>query len=606
MDSNNCVTETFTDGYTQHDQKIYERQGTSDILKSSTETTYSKTDMNNHPSEVITKTYNSNGNYITKENSYTYNDYGKVLTETLTVENNVKLEHTYMYSNNAYKSLLNHTVKKGNVIYTSTDYTVNDLGDITTQFIYNGDNEMQSKTAFTYNSNNNPLQTSWYKDNTNEIIKNEKYVYGTDGYLSRVYTTDSEGTVIANESYTYDNMGRVIETKDINKTEQVEYDSQGRVVKEIHKDGSYTTIGYDHSNSIISVTDENGYYCEYQYNQMGLPYKLTDESDGEYTDLQTFTYDTMGNVISVKDALNNTTNITYDFLGRQTSVKYPGNTQTVKAKYYDVFLEGDTKYSVYLTISETGRISCEYYDVYGRLVKTALIKNYSSFSESDFDDIYQMPSNAQLIITSRYVYDDLDRVIEQYDGENRPTYYTYDSNMIKTPQYKNILQSSNLYIYGINNPIHYIDIYGLAVTAYGFVATVGAGFVGYEGMYLWAVDDVGNFALLAVNGFSSTVGASLGVIGMYFPTMPDVSQMYGHGFGISGSLNGWGAGITYSGNNAEYEGYVIQGGIGGNIDIWVGGDGSYSNRILSGNIYEMGSWMKSLLNKILPADLQIE
>lgn len=161
-------------------------------------------------------------------------------------------------------------------------------------------------------------------------------------------------------------------------------------------------------------------------------------------------------------------------------------------------------------------------------------------------------------------------------------------------------------IYGINNPIHYIDIYGLAVTAYGIVATVGVGFVGYEGMYLWAVDDVGNFALLAVNGFSSTVGASLGGIGMYFPTMPDVSQMYDYGFGISGSLNGWGAGITYSGTNAEYEGYVIQGGVGGNIYIWVGGDGSYIHPIFSGNIYEIGSWMKSLLNSILPANLQIE
>ena len=63
-------------------------------------------------------------------------------------------------------------------------------------------------------------------------------------------------------------------------------------------------------------------------------------------------------------------------------------------------------------MNETGRISISYYDVFGRLVKTAMVKNYYSFDENDFDNITQMPSNAELVITAKYVYDEWDRVIE--------------------------------------------------------------------------------------------------------------------------------------------------------------------------------------------------
>jgi len=167
------------------------------------------------------------------------------------------------------------------------------------------------------------------------------------------------------------------------------------------------------------------------------------------------------------------------------------------------------------------------------------------------------------------------------------------------------LLDMNRYVYCRNNPVKYVDPSGESVIAYGINASAGIGAIGLEGMYLWATDSKGNFALLSVNGYSTSIGLSLGGIGMVFPDMPDISNMYGYGFGLSGSLNSYGAGISFGGEKGEYQGFVIQGGIGADVDVSIGGDGSYSTPIFTGNIYTVGGWMKNLLNQILPEKLRI-
>ena len=195
-------------------------------------------------------------------------------------------------------------------------------------------------------------------------------------------------------------------------------------------------------------------------------------------------------------------------------------------------------------------------------------------------------------------------------AEDVVKYYNEDDMSLGNISIQNIMQGANLYVYCINNPIAYMDPEGRSVSAYGIYASVGIGVVGYEGMYLWATDDKGNFALLAVNGYSTSFGASIGGIGICFPDMPDITQMYGWGFGISGSIGKGSAGVTFGGDNGQYEGYVFQGAILGadfncDVSIWAGGDGSYVQPIFSGNIYEISDWVKSAINSILPDDLKI-
>ena len=413
-------------------------------MKQSTQIQYSKDYHRERPASVISKKYNSNGNYITSSIDYSYDQYGNIETSTEKVEDNVRFENSYTYYDNSYKSLKDVELKKGSEIFNRTEYEVNTMGDITNERIYDGDNNLQKRTQYSY-SNNKLTKTTIYDPVTAIACQYENYSY-TGPYITRKYTNSPSNVMLSDTYYTYDNdTGQVISIRNVNGTENIEYDSLGRIIKETHPDSTVKNIEYNNIDNEVRITDENNYTQKYYYNSFGKIDRLSEERQGsqDYT-LQQVSYDAIGNPVSVTDALNNTTNITYDSFGRQVSVQKPKNPKKYEAKYIDVLLEGDNKYSVYLTISETGRISCEYYDIFGRLEKTALIKNYYSYSPLNFDDIYQMPSNAELVITSRYVYDGLDRVIEQYDGENRPTYYTYDSmgnviNMVQGYSYSDTI-----------------------------------------------------------------------------------------------------------------------------------------------------------------------
>lgn len=166
-----------------------------------------------------------------------------------------------------------------------------------------------------------------------------------------------------------------------------------------------------------------------------------------------------------------------------------------------------------------------------------------------------------------------------------------------------MVQSCNLYAYGINNPVFYFDKGGEAVTAYGFFCEIGIGGTGYEGMYLWATDNGGNFALLSVNGYITGIGGSVGGIIMTFPTMPSIYSMYGYVFGINATGNGWGAGVTFSGDSGQYQGYIAQAGVG--LSLNFGADGSYTSPIISGNINNIGETLKKIINKFLPDSIKL-
>ena len=107
----------------------------------------------------------------------------------------------------------------------------------------------------------------------------------------------------------------------------------------------------------------------------------------------------------------------------------------MQVKYYDVFLEGDTKYSMRMTISQENAVSLEYFDTRGRLVKTAMVNNPSTLlAYANIDTMSTLPTDTQLIVTGTYTYDDWDRLIQTADGMGRTTSYTYDifNNVLTT------------------------------------------------------------------------------------------------------------------------------------------------------------------------------
>ena len=145
-----------------------------------------------------------------------------------------------------------------------------------------------------------------------------------------------------------------------------------------------------------------------------------------------------------------------------------------------------------------------------------------------------------------------------------------------------IKQSANLYNYALNSPIMYFDGSGDYVTGYGISGSVAAVF-GYKGQVLWVTDNQGNFAIMTVNGIVGSIGVSLGGIAFTFPDMPTIYDMAGQGFSLTGSIGNNGGGVIVSGN---YVGYAYTYGIGLEIDVWIGADGTYTYITpIHGNIY---------------------
>ncbi len=442
--ADNMVTETiynsgsiYADMDSVREENLYRRDGNVDHLKQYTQYLYGKITDTQYtdamrPYEVTQKLYNDNGNYITTKTESSYNNKGQVLTQKQTVENAVKQVIENTYSTNAYSSLLQSTIKNGsNIPLTTAVYAVNSYGDITRQEVREGSatGTLAANTDYFYSGNN--LARKEIKDGST-LLEREYYSYYNKAYLTQVRVANASGSTIEGKYYDYDSIGRLIHTYDGVIDEEITYNALGQITKEKHWDGSSKTILYYPIDNSYQITDENQYKVEYFYSGVGGNLSSIEEVMPGYQDLKTFSYDAMGRPISVQDALKNKTTVSYDIFGRQTAATFPqiGTTAVspLRAKYYDVFLEGSTKYTMAMKISQTGKISCNYYDVYGRLAKTAVVKNPSVLTNlSNLDSIYQMPSNVQLQVTASYTYDALDRVTCETDGEGRTTRYTYDA-----------------------------------------------------------------------------------------------------------------------------------------------------------------------------------
>ncbi len=394
------------------------------------------------PEYVETVVYNANGDSITKKYEYTYNSYQQPTSCIYTIDGAEVHTTEYSYCSNVYSSLSCIDWIKNQNYFKYISYTVNTLGDVTEEYIAGTVENQTRKIQYTYDTNNN-ISKIETKDLNNDVYSSQTMEY-SDTYDNAVLTKVTNG---AGNSVTYEyneDTLRLIKTTDgRNYSEQLAYDSYGRVIKETHPDNTFVNIKYWNVDNSIDVANEKGYMQAYYYHH-GQVTKVEEgtiyNNVSTYGDtLQTISFDNYGRPVSKSDALGNTTTVEYDVFDRQTKVTYPaigGNAAgSVQVKYYDVFFEGTAKYSMRMTISQENAVSLEYFDTRGRLVKTAMVNNPSTLlAYSGIDTMTSLPTDTQLIVTGTYTYDNWDRLITQTDGMGRTTSYTYDifNNVLTT------------------------------------------------------------------------------------------------------------------------------------------------------------------------------
>ena len=390
--------------------------------------------------------------------AYTYDGLGNVLTET---EGEAVKQYTYDLRGRRS----GYTLTVGNVQKSSAVYEYDWLdrlvsvteGGETTTYTYDANGNRTSQTtsevtvSYTYNKAN--LVTGMTNTMTNAqgeeaVISSFGYTYYTDGNMR----TKTE-TLLNNTSattYIYDGAGRLVSETTDGDTISYTYDARGNRVH-MNNAGTVTTYSYDANNRLLS------------------------ETTGGIT--TAYTYDANGNTLSAGSK-----SYTYNEWGQQTG--YTDGTTTASYAYNPSGLRsaktvgGATKYFVYngmnivYEYNAGGTEATVYY--YG------LNRTHNSDGEiyvyNAHGDVVQLVKNNAVLVS--YTYDAFGNITEQIGTSENPFLYCGEYFDAETETYylraryynpangrfcseDPIGSGLNWYTYCSNNPVMYIDPWGL-------------------------------------------------------------------------------------------------------------------------------------------------
>lgn len=227
-----------------------------------------------------------------------------------------------------------------------------------------------------------------------------KFVYDNLGRLVKVIDALNQET-----RYEYNETGQQISQIDaLNRTTRYEYDSLGRRTRRILPMGQFETSTYNPNGTLATRTDFNGKTTTFTYDTLNwLISKTPDASFGQAP--ITFTYTVTGQRATMNDA-SGTTTYTYDNRNRLTSKATPQGTLT-----YTYNAVGNV-----LTVrsSNANGTSVDYgYDELNRLktVTDNRLGTTQNVTTYDYDNVGNLqsivlPNN----VTSTYTYDALNRL----------------------------------------------------------------------------------------------------------------------------------------------------------------------------------------------------
>jgi len=423
---------------------------------------------------VYSKIYNNNtghyGDYdIQQMINYEYDAKGNMTTVSDSL-NNSKVMARYTYDSNDNLS----SVTYGNG--TSTSYTYNEGNMIENVTNRNADSIKMSYYDYDYYLDGNVSQQDrngvncYYDyDEFSRIIDedygNEEidYYYDAAGNRTMKKICDDNGDTEVN--YTYDLNNRLLEestdyyAKNETDVTKYVYDNNGNQIKKI----GYTTKGVNGSPSqdLVSENELNNTYEIYKYNEFNemTSFESNKESKWEYaylpnglryrksnaSNFDRFVWDRNGNIIA---EMNNNKEYTNKYVRGNKLISKNDN------EYYSYDGHG----SVVNISNEDGKSIKTYdYDAFGvELNKDANDTNLFRYCGEQYDN-----ETDSIYLRARYYSPSLGRFTTEdtYWNSSNRIYgdKEYKDGEIKYPDYKAIMQDSNLYSYCIQNPMVYYD-----------------------------------------------------------------------------------------------------------------------------------------------------
>ena len=352
--------------------------------------------------ETTTYTYDSKGNvisYVTsneKNNTYyTYNSAGKVIREQ--TDN----DYTYYTYDAKGNNLVLATLKK--------DYQ----GEAPA--LYDSSLTCFDTTTYTYDSKGRVAKEE------NSDGSSVSYEYDASGNVTKEtnITVENDKTKTTVTTYTYDEMGNILNTQSESDNGSYIYDKAGRTLRVTQNGETTRTLYDDEGRTVQEIAPE-----DYDSSKDGLPSKNT-YSDSNAGHRYVYNQAT-GNLDSETNHLGVKTIYTYYSTGEK------------KTETFDIY-----KYDYNINVNLT--------KVYVDGVNT-LSYNY----DEDYNLTSEVYANGQSI---RYRYDDNNNLVSQYHNNDTSAYVTFSYNTDNELTQKVNADTGLKYVYGENNSV---EVYRLS------------------------------------------------------------------------------------------------------------------------------------------------
>lgn len=407
-------------------KKTLEQNNISNVLEeisysysegNTTTTTKKYQDDTNYTTYVEIKDFRGNVTQNKKQDAaytYEFDNAGRLVSEINEIGKNI----TYIYDN------LNRVTKKYEEIeenkYKLTIYEYDAVGNVIKEKVgkekvnLNGEATNYIITEYSYDDNNNLI----LKENSSS--QEFKYTYDSENNKIKEEVKISDRKYKTTE-YTYNYAGKVTSQK-----EYIEKSSlYGNSLSNTELTTLKTTYEYDNLNNKIKETLPDSTVINYTYNKLNKETKKeVKKSDVIISEERT--YDSQGNVTSLKDANGNTT--TYVYNAQNNMIKEQKPNQVITTYEYD--LAGNvTRETLPNNKSNTEYI----YNLYNQPITKKVN--------------YLVGENLNTITTS-YEYDNLDNLLKETTGD-KVLEYTYNKSG-KCTSKKEANLNTTTYEYDVN------------------------------------------------------------------------------------------------------------------------------------------------------------
>ena len=446
--------------------------------------------------DIYTYTYNRmglpvtmTGNNITT--SYTYDNIGRLIQESLTGG----IQKEYNYDSNGNRILFKLT--KDNAEQINTVYSYDKLDRVQTitngtnmsTYTYNKNGQLLSDesddftTSYSYNAGGmiTSLTTS---DGTNQI-QSHSYQYLPNGNISQKQST--VGTQSTQYNYQYDDAGRLTQEQYGTETKAYTYDPYGNRLQMTLSGTQSGTVGYtyDANNRLLKMTNNAGGTTEeinYTYdnngNQISWMKNQIADSDGDAAlsmettgeDYGVYGYDMYNRVISYTDGVT-TASYTYDANNLRQS-------KTVDNVTTNHIWDGQN-----MVMETKGTQVNKYYRGVNGITYASMNGTVSYYHKDAHGDVTALTDSTGTI-TKNYMYDSFGNQATEDEADTNPFRYAgeyfdaetgqiylrnryYDPSTGRFISEDPVMDGLNWYVYCGNNPINFLDPYGLEMIISG-------------------------------------------------------------------------------------------------------------------------------------------